>query len=80
MAVCYHNMRLDKEALEYFLIEVMPAIIPCNTCSEHYEQNIKDMPPDFTNLIKWVFDFHNYINSKVDKPRFSEEEFAAKLK
>lgn len=79
ISVLYHNWRLDRQPVEAFLVEVLPALIPCDECAYNYENHLVDFPPDFDNLIKWVYDLHNIVNKEIGVEEYPVEEYLTKI-
>ena len=53
------------------LIESLPKIIPCPDCKAHFTDFLKVSPPQATCgdvLDKWLVDFHNTVNKRLNKP------------
>lgn len=49
----------------------------CKTCSDDMVEYIQKNPVDLTSRITlfwWVWRFHNYVNAKLGKPFFTEEQ------
>ena len=48
-------------------------VLPCNDCKEHYNNLIKQIPIDIflqdrEGITFWLFNIHNLINEKLNKP------------
>jgi hypothetical protein len=55
------------------------AFLPCQKCRKDAEKYLSASPPDTANnLFVWGWEFHNYVNEKLGKPRLTYEE-AAKM-
>lgn len=65
----------DKIAYTHFYKELW-RFIPCNTCSSNYLAHFEQLPIDDhlnnnTTLFKWTVDFHNIVNTSLNKPIMS---------
>lgn len=56
-------------------------VLPCNTCSEHLQNTIKNDLPLYANnlsnnteLFKWTVELHNIVNKRLKKPLMSFKE------
>lgn len=66
----------DKINYKQFF-ESLQYILPCDSCCHHYKQNLLKYP--LTNyvmsnrreLIKWLIDIHNEVNTATNKPTLS---------
>ena len=59
-----------KAAVDFF--GSMAELIPCHMCRKHYKDYIREHPIKADNrdeLAKWVFDLHNDVNRRTNKPR-----------
>lgn len=68
----------DKKDMKIFF-ENLRALIPCNTCKEHYNKHLDNDPIDNAltgkdKLIMWVLNLHNKVNESLDKPVWSKEQ------
>jgi FAD-linked sulfhydryl oxidase len=48
-------------------------VIPCPNCRKHYQEYLKQFPcskflKNKSSLSKWLFELHNYVNFKLNKP------------
>ena len=58
-----------KAAVDFF--GSMAELIPCHMCRKHYKDYIREHPIKADNrdeLAKWVFDLHNDVNRRTNKP------------
>jgi hypothetical protein len=69
---------LDATAQENYraFFNMLPNVIPCETCSVHLRQNLKTLPVDAhlaTNkeLFAWSVALHNLVNKQLNKPIMS---------
>ena len=51
-------------------IQQVPTILPCIVCSTHMRDYIKTHP-DITDPVRWMFEFHNSVNKRLQKPEFA---------
>ena len=66
----------DKQNYKSFF-ESLIDILPCPTCREHYEENIKNNPIQLNSkedLVRWLIKIHNNVNERKNKPTLSYEE------
>jgi len=62
----------DKISYKTFFL-LIPSILPCSICSNHYTQNLKKNPltdeilQDRLKLFNWTVDMHNEVNILNDK-------------
>ena len=52
-------------------------VLPCEKCKKHYEENSTDLENNLDNkddLVKWLIDVHNDVNTKNDKSVWSYED------
>ena len=62
----------DKISYKTFFL-LIPSILPCSICSNHYTQNLKKNPltdqilQDRLKLFNWTVDMHNEVNKSNDK-------------
>lgn len=60
----------EKKAATNFFSS-LPYMLPCEVCSKHCYNYIKDNPPnvkDTDTLSRWLVDFHNKVNIRLGKP------------
>ena len=67
-----HPTNNEKEHYKTFY-ESLQYILPCGKCAQNYAENLKQHPIDKSldtrdNLIKWVIDIHNKVNTELGKP------------
>ena len=68
----------DKEAYRDFFIS-LKNVIPCEQCRKHYSKNIQEHPitphlDNKTNLIKWLINIHNLVNTSLNKRMYTMDE------
>lgn len=68
----------DKKNYKTFF-DILPAIIPCQSCGVHLSDNYNKLPIDnflTTNkeLFKWSVDLHNLVNSQLGKSQMSVDD------
>lgn len=54
-------------------------VIPCYDCRKHYRKHLQESPitpylSSKANLIKWLVDVHNKVNTSLNKPHLTVEE------
>ena len=55
--------------------------IPCNECFLHMKFYLQEHPlTAWSDLEQWSFDFHNNVNERLGKPRFTREQFREAFK
>ena len=55
--------------------------LPCNNCSTHGLQYLRENPPDMSSsasLQLWMWNFHNDVNRRLKKPYVSFDEYQQK--
>ena len=72
-AVAAYCPKKKKEFLHFFK-NVLPALIPCNSCRKHYQQNIKKLKirqhlKSRKTLAKFVYLLHLKITDDITKRR-----------
>jgi FAD-linked sulfhydryl oxidase len=65
--------------------ESMVDVLPCPVCRHHYEENLKKMPINDSldnrkELIQWVFNMHNLVNTQLGKREITFEEFIESMR
>jgi hypothetical protein len=74
----------QKENYKYFLTS-LGKVLPCHICSNHFKDNLVEMPLDDkalsskTNLVKWGIDIHNVVNKMKSKPELSYDVALSKI-
>jgi hypothetical protein len=74
----------QKENYKYFLTS-LGNVLPCHICSNHFKDNLAEMPLDDkalsskTNLVKWGIDIHNVVNKMKSKPELSYDIALSKI-
>jgi hypothetical protein len=67
----------DKAGARAFF-ESLTTVLPCPICREHYAAKIKETPPAVDSkgeLIYWVWDIHNQVNTMLNKPTITIDQF-----
>ena len=71
----YPEQPTEKEQTQYrAFFQALKHVLPCGKCRLHYAQGIDhDLPlePALRNrdtLSRWLVDFHNSVNRRLDKP------------
>ena len=65
----------QKNAKRY--VSSLPGMLPCPECNAHATAYINANPPDLsarTSFSKWTVAFHNVVNSRLGKPRWSYQQ------
>ena len=74
----YPENPTDMEKKKYYtFFNSLKNTLPCPNCREHYAQNFEDIPIrlDTRNeLIEWLIDIHNSVNTMVGKREYSYDE------
>lgn len=68
----------DKHKIREYFRSIIN-ILPCETCKEHYIEYLQKRPIRYhydtkDNLINWLIDFHNEVNSRTGKKVLSYKE------
>lgn len=68
----------DKEEYKSFFI-ALQHVIPCSICKKNYKRHLKEFPVDAhlnsrKDLVYWVIDLHNMVNSETGKRVISYED------
>lgn len=68
----------DKRAFHDYYSSLKD-VLPCEKCKKHYNTYFQQHPigPHLDkrmDLIRWVIDIHNYVNTNLDKPTYTVEE------
>ena len=76
---------VDKKTYKRFF-ETIGYLLPCNQCSNHYNDYLKENPIDDSVLenklsfTKWLYNVHNNVNHILNKPKIDFDEFAESFK
>jgi hypothetical protein len=70
----------NKNVVKTFFTEIVPNILPCPLCRNHFKENLKINP--LTNdileyklkLVLWLSKMHNYVNKQLGKNEISIED------
>ncbi len=63
----------DRKNYRDFFINLWK-VLPCYSCSEHYQQHLTELPPidnylsSNERLFEWTWMLHNKVNKALDKP------------
>lgn len=57
----------------------LPHVIPCTTCSEHFQKVLESIPVDNhltgkDDLFRWSVEVHNAVNARLDKPKVAYDD------
>ncbi len=68
----------DKEEYKSFFI-ALQHVIPCSVCKKNYKRHLQEFPVDAhlnsrKDLVYWVIDLHNMVNSETGKRVISYED------
>ena len=71
--------RESQQEYQNFFVVVLPKIIPCEKCQQHWKENISNTKylPKINNrndMINWLINVHNNINYNHKKRIFSRKE------
>ena len=79
LTICYPNSPTYNQAYEtYNKIENFIMNLPCPHCKNHAIQYINQHPINLTSNKKfqlWVWNFHNSVNYRTNKPIFSKQDY-----
>lgn len=70
----------NKNMIKTFFTEIVPNILPCPLCRNHFKENLKINPltDDILDyklkLVLWLSKIHNYVNKQLDKKEISIED------
>lgn len=54
----------------------LPDEIGCQKCRDHMREYLSLNPPEFhEDLLRWSWEFHNDVNEKLGKNKFSYDDF-----
>ena len=73
-----HPTETDKTNYKNFY-QSLGHILPCQGCANHYKETVETHPIEGNlrtrdDLLRWTFEIHNKVNSRLDKPELSYEE------
>ena len=73
-----HPTNKEKEHYKTFY-ESLQYVLPCGKCAQNYAENLKQHPIDKSldsrdDVIKWVIDIHNKVNTELGKPSVPYED------
>jgi hypothetical protein len=82
IVLSYPNNPTDEDKITYknFLYQ-LKNVLPCESCRDHYSNNIKDIPlssfylSSRNNLIEWIIKIHNKVNIINNKKLLNKNEF-----
>lgn len=66
----------DKEDHEEYL-KALSKTLPCMICRQHCKAYLLEHPPALSSraeFIRWMVDFHNAVNTRLDKPVWELED------
>ena len=72
----------DKAGARAFF-ESLTTVLPCPMCREHYAEKLKTNPVAVGSkgeLIYWVWDTHNQVNTLLGKPTITIEAFLERMR
>jgi len=72
----------DKKLMRQ-LFESVSFSLPCDTCNQHFQQELIEHPIEDENreaLTQWLFKLHNRVNVRLGKPSLTLEEATAQQK
>lgn len=70
----------NKMFIKHFFTKIIPNILPCPLCRNHYRENLNINP--LTNdileiklkLVIWLINMHNYVNKQLNKQEMTIED------
>ena len=67
----------EKETTKIFYYSIKD-ILPCDSCRKHYKNYLSHYPIDphldtRMDLIKWVIQVHNFVNTSLGKPVYTDD-------
>ena len=82
IVLSYPNNPTNEDKITYknFLYQ-LKNVLPCESCRNHYSNNIKDIPLSSyylnsrNNLIEWIIKIHNKVNIINNKKLLNKSEF-----
>ncbi len=72
----------DKAGAKAFF-ESLAVVLPCPICRVHYAEKIRESPVAVNSkgeLIYWVWDIHNQVNTLLKKPTITIDEFLNRMR
>jgi hypothetical protein len=75
----------NKNIVKNFFTEIVPNILPCPLCRNHYKENLKLNPLNDNilelklKLVIWLINMHNYVNKQLGKNEISIEDSLVSL-
>ena len=66
-----------KQTLPFYFFQHLKQILPCKYCRQSYSKFYRQDPPH-SPYIKWVFELHDKVNQKLDKPLSDWSKFKRK--
>jgi len=64
----------EQKQQYYAFFTSLQWVLPCKYCRDNYKNNLKTLPLNSTvlanrhNFSKWLYDMHNLVNKKLNKP------------
>lgn len=81
-SMCWRDHPYQHEVAEELLyLQAVFANLPCEECRKHSTEYFETHPPGLSSraaYIAWMYDFHNAVNVRLEKPYFDWEEFTAR--
>lgn len=71
----------DKERIKSFFL-MLGNTLPCRYCRENYTRHLRKLPIQCnsrTELVLWLIDVHNEVNTMLKKPVLTREEALQKI-
>ena len=76
------NPTPDEQEYLFNFLASMQKIIPCEKCRINFLKHLDSMDVEVLttreNLVKWIFNIHNHVNSNTNKSYFTYDEFINK--
>lgn len=66
---------VQQTDMAQFLV-LLSRIFPCDECQGHFQKMIEQNRPDLRSketFKKWMFDIHNIVNERLNKPQYEHE-------
>jgi len=76
------NPTTDEQELIYDYLASLQKIIPCEKCRKNFNGHLESMEVEVLqcrdNLVRWLFNVHNLVNTDTGKPQYLYDEFIKK--
>jgi hypothetical protein len=68
-----HIVTVNKEYRALEVVRSIGPVMPCQLCRYEYDKSISELDGS-SDLFRWSVDFHNTVNVKLGKPKFTYEQ------